>query len=423
VLDGSLADGGDAETCPGPAGTLDPSFGDGGMLLLKSDGGTSSFAVAVQPDGRILLGVDRTNGAQKFGVLRLRSDGAVDPTFGTAGVAETVLGTSDQNLRALQLQPDGKVLAAGSSRNVGKDSDFALVRYLPTGALDTTFGSSGIVLTDFGGQFDVGRAITLMPDGRIMVAGSTVSNDGTTGDMAVARYQADGALDSTFGTGGRLTVDIRGTVDQARAIAPVAGGRFLLAGTTRDPNGSRIDIAAARVDTAGNLDTSFGVAGKFVGASGGSGSQVINALAVGPSGTAFLVGTNPPDFGVFSLTSSGAPNASFGTSGTSTVDFDGRNDESLAVAQQGDGQLVLVGTSIAPTGVDSRVAISRMTPSGALDVSFGSGGKTVTALPQGHAGSSLAAGVALDRCSVVTVGGWLEVARGVSNIGVVRYRR
>ncbi|MBL8613586.1 MAG: hypothetical protein JNL38_39975, partial [Myxococcales bacterium] len=147
-------DAGDAgSTCPGPAGTLDPSFGDGGVVVLSYGSETASAdAVAVQLDGKIVVGGVKTNAGQGFAVVRLMPNGSLDPAFGTAGLVETKVGNTSHALRALTLQPDGKILIAGYTRFVGQNFDFAVLRYSADGALDPTFGTGGVVLTDFGAR-------------------------------------------------------------------------------------------------------------------------------------------------------------------------------------------------------------------------------------------------------------------------------
>src|SRR5207247_383388 len=169
--------------------------------------------------------------------------GGLDASFGTSGTVITdFAGDSDAAL-ALVRQADGKVVAAGERRAcVGGEhdgercqvtddcsafpcvADFALARYRADGSVDLTFGSGGRVVTDFGGD-DTAFALAVQPDGKIVVAG--VSTGGGTMDFALARYDSDGALDTSFGSGGRVVTDLGGNGgnDEAFALVVQPDGR------------------------------------------------------------------------------------------------------------------------------------------------------------------------------------------------------
>ncbi|MCA9591450.1 MAG: hypothetical protein KC657_39415, partial [Myxococcales bacterium] len=429
--DGGL-DGGNASdtgtNCTGPAGTLDPTFGNGGMVVLAYPNETANAkAVVVQPDGRIVVGGEKTSTAEGFALVRLLANGTLDTTFGTGGLVETKVGNTSHVLRALALQPDGKILAAGYTRFVGQNFDFAVLRYASDGTLDPTFGTAGIVLTDFTTRTDQAMAMALMADGRILVAGQTLSDDLTVAEMAFARYNPDGSLDTTFGSGGRATVDVRGTPDQARGIVPLPGGKILAAGTSRDPAVSRTDMVAVRLNADGALDTTFGNAGFFLTNFGGPGSHTAQAIVIDSAGRPLLGGfygtTAPRDFIAIRLTAAGAFDATFGDGGVATADFQGRDDNGSALlVEQGD-RYVLAGSSLpaSPTP-EPRMALSRHLPTGALDPTFGTTGRALVPLPIGYSGTPIA-GAALAPCGVVVVGGWNDDALGLSAIGVARFRR
>lgn len=422
---GDASDTGSA--CTGPAGTLDPTFGDGGMVVLTFAGeNASADAVLVQPDGKVVVGGVKTPAGDSFALVRLTSNGALDPTFGSGGVAQTRVGNTSHAVRAVALQPDGKILLAGYTRFVGQNFDFAVLRYSANGVLDPTFGTDGVVLTDFSSRTDQAMAMALMGDGRIVLSGQTLSDDLTIGDMAFARYNADGSLDTTFGNGGRAMVDVRGTPDQARGIALLAGGKIVAAGTSRDPAVSRTDIAAVRLNADGTLDPAFGTAGVFVTSFGGPGSQTANAVVLDPTGRPVLGGsygtTAPRDFSVIRLTAAGAFDPTFGSSGLATLDFQGRDDNGSFVLAEASGNYLVGGSSLTTTGPsEPRVGLARLLADGGIDPTFGTAGKALTQLPPGFSG--LASAGALSPCAVTVVGGWIDGATNLSSIGVVRYRR
>ncbi len=423
---GDVADTG--TKCTGPAGTLDPTFGDGGIVVLAYPNETANAkAVVIQPDGRIVVGGEKTSTAEAFALVRLLANGTLDTTFGTGGLVETKVGNTSHVLRALALQPDGKILAAGYTRFVGQNFDFAVLRYLSDGTLDPTFGTTGVVLTDFATRTDQAMAMALMADGRIVVAGQTLSDDLTVGDMAFARYNADGSLDTTFGSGGRAMVDVRGTPDQARGIVVLPGGKILAAGTSRDPAVSRTDMVAVRLNADGALDTTFGNAGLLLTNFGGPGSQTAQSVAIDSAGRPLLGGfygtTAPRDFIAIRLTGAGAFDATFGDGGVVTADFQGRDDNGSAVLVEHGDRYVLAGSSLpaSPTP-EPRMALSRHLSAGALDPMFGTTGRTLTPLPAGYSGTAIA-GAALAPCGVVVAGGWNDEALGLSAIGIARFRR
>ncbi len=143
-----------------------------------------------------------------FALARYLQDGALDPTFDRDGKVTTIVGSFDM-LLALALQPDGKIVAAGTGH---ERSEFAVVRYEPNGGLDTTFDEDGMLTTDFGspvGFQEAVRDVAVQADGKIVVAGNARSSD--SGDFAIARYNVNGTLDSDFGTGGRVVTTLATT--------------------------------------------------------------------------------------------------------------------------------------------------------------------------------------------------------------------
>ena len=222
-----------------PSGAVDESFGTAGRVSIP---GTTLRALIVMPDGRMLLGgSSRQVGGSDFFVARLSSSGTLDQNFGVGGKVVTDLG-GDEFGAQLLLLPDGKLVAAGE--RVFGAADFALVRYLPDGSLDPTFGSGGKVITDVGGPnvWDHGDDAVLTSDGKIVVSGASFPN------LALARYLPDGTLDSSFGTGGIS----RPTTGEAWRMAQQRDGKLVVTTGT---------LAAARLTAEGALDSTFGTGG------------------------------------------------------------------------------------------------------------------------------------------------------------------
>ncbi len=175
-----------------------PAFliGDGKLTTAIGTGEDGGQSVTLQPDGKILVAGYSSNGSHNdFALVRYNADGSLDSTFDGDGKLTTAIGTSNELGYSLTLQPDGKILVAGQSFN-GSHNDFALVRYNADGSLDTTFDGDGKLTTAIGNDHDYGLSVTLQPDGKILVAGS--SRNGSKWDFALVRYNADGSLDTSF---------------------------------------------------------------------------------------------------------------------------------------------------------------------------------------------------------------------------------
>ncbi len=166
--------------------------------------------------------------------------GALDTSFGTGGKVTTAIGSSDDDANGVVLQPDGKIVAAGSS--YGTNDDFALARYNADGSLDAGFGTGGKVTTAIGSSTDEAFALALQADGKIVAAG--YSYNGANADFALARYNPDGLLDPGFGAGGKVTTAIGSSGDVANAVALQPDGKIVAAGSIS--NGTNSDFALAR---------------------------------------------------------------------------------------------------------------------------------------------------------------------------------
>ncbi|MDP2904345.1 MAG: hypothetical protein Q8N96_14765 [Methylovulum sp.] len=216
-------------------GSLDKSFSDEGLFTGGISGGAATCA-ALQPDGKTVLAGSYYG--YDFGVTRLNRDGTADTSFSGDGIVTTDLGGKDY-ANTVNVLGSGKILAAGIS-----DGNFAAVRYNADGSLDTAFGSDGIITTDLGSTESL--------NGIIQVADSKFLAVGTNGnyDFVLARYNADGSLDTSFSTDGIVTTDLGGW-EEGNSVTVDANGKILLVGTTDS------DIALVRYNSDGSLDTTF----------------------------------------------------------------------------------------------------------------------------------------------------------------------
>jgi uncharacterized delta-60 repeat protein len=371
-------------------GSLDAGFGAGGKVTTGIMGlDDEAFAVAIQPGGKIVAGgFTRIGGANNdFALVRYSgTDGSLDASFGTGGIRITDFAGGDDEIRALAVQGNGQIVAGGLSLSSGSNYDFALARYnAGDGSLDSSFGTGGKVTTDFAGASDQIGALAIQSDGKLLAAGYAGNAAGNL-DMALARYNpTDGSLDPGFGTGGKVLTDFAGSTDRADAIVLLGSGQLVAAGFATNAATGR-DVALARYDSSGSLDMTFGTAGKVTTDLIGSTPNTINALAIQSDGKIVVAGTTPRaanDFALARLNVDGSPDTSFGSGGLVLTDFFGSADFGDAVLIQADGKIVAAGLALDPdvsvTGVE--FGLVRYNADGSLDSTFGIGGKVATPVP------------------------------------------
>jgi uncharacterized delta-60 repeat protein len=362
-------------------GDLDPAFDTDGKVTTEM--GTSDAkanAVAVQPDGKIVAAgfaeVGGTNQfANDFALARYNTDGSLDATFDTDGKVTTAFGTSIDQVEALALQPDGKIIAGGWAVFTDASSDFALARYNTDGSLDTSFDTDGKVTTAIGASSDQIYSVALQPDGKIVVAGfSRTAND----DFALARYNTNGSLDTTFDGDGKLTIDFDSGIDSGEAVAIQPDGKIVMAGYG-SVGGSYFDYVLIRFNSDGSLDTSFDSDGKASIAIGESNDEAF-AIALQPDGKIVAAGRSffnglGYHYTLARFNPNGSLDSTFDTDGRVMTNFDvGGFDTAFALALQTDGKILAVGS----VGVGSQfydVALARYNPNGSLDTTFDTDGK------------------------------------------------
>ena len=244
-------------------GILDGTFGIGDGKVTTGVGTSQDqfYAVTVQPDGKIVSsGVTFSGVTFNFVVVRYQANGSLDNTFGSGGKVETVVGTLDAYANAIALQSDGKIVVGGYTNDGGTVDSFAVVRYNSDGTLDSTFGSGGKVVTGIGSTDDKAQSMVLQTDGKIVMAG--YSNNGSNTDVAVVRYNSDGTLDNTFDGDGKVTTAIGSSDEQANSVTLQPDGKIVVAGYTY--NGSTNDFAVVRYNSDGTLDNTFDMDGKAI---------------------------------------------------------------------------------------------------------------------------------------------------------------
>ena len=337
------------------AGQLDPSFGTGGVASTSLGGNDDkAFDAALMPDGGfVAVGQADPAGLANidFGVVRYTADGHPDPGFNGTGVETTDITGRDDAARAVAVQPDGKIIAAGTASTSLINFDFALVRYNPDGTLDKSFDGDGIVTTELGANGDGADAMALQPDGKIVVAGVTDEN------VALARYLPDGKLDPTFNGSGTVVSNVGTFVPTGVAITP--GGTILVSGTRDFGHGN--DVIVASFASNGELDTGFGQGGVAHADLSGQ-DDFGNGLVLDPHGNIVVVGTSGepcssptcsatsptpggPDMALVRFSPDGTLDTSFANHGILTADFQGHDDQGNDVAIDPQGRIIAAGTS------------------------------------------------------------------------------
>ena len=338
--------GGIAVTRFNADGTLDTAFDADGKTKIPF--GTITGA-AIQSDGKIVVtaasSVSLLNQPPPFIVYRFTANGTLDTSFDTDGMAAAVFANSYASANAVGIQPDGGIVVAGYVLNINNSNeDFAAARFLPNGALDTSFDNDGLITTAIGTGNDVGNAMAIQTDGRIIVAGSAVF--GSTTDFALIRYNPDGSLDTTFSFDGKQTTPIGTGNDVANALTIQPNGKIIAAGYAAITSGNN-DFAVVRYNADGSLDTTFDGDGKLT-TPIGSFNDVGNAVAIQTDGKILVAGStesasNVNDFAVVRYNTDGSLDNLYGSGGKVVVDVSGSNDLGNAAALDSSGKTIIAG--------------------------------------------------------------------------------
>lgn len=349
-----------------PPATLDTTFGSNGISNYNiSNSDDEILAIAVQSDNKIIA-VGYSDKPRQFAIVRYNPNGTLDSSFGTNGLVKIVF-NGDDIARAVALQSDGKIVVAGQS-----GQQFALARLSATGQLDLSFGNNGKVVTTIGNSSNI-NSIAIQSDGKIVAAGYTEKIS----DFAVARYNTNGSLDSTFGTSGIVTTDFDGNdIDQATSIGIQSDGKIVAAGLGTDAD-LNLNFALVRYNTNGSYDTTFNGSGKvltnvnnFIGA---------DALAIQSDGKLVLSGSYD-DIYLARYNSDGSLDINgFGNMGIVSTNIGGSFDSARSLAIESSGKILVGGSTISSGNEDFFTA--RYLSNGALDSTFDNGdGVEITSL-------------------------------------------
>ncbi len=282
------------------SGMLDSSFGFGGKVITDlSSGHDVALALGVQADGKIVAGGTANNsgfGSSDFAVVRYHIDGSLDTSFGIDGAVIIDFANSHDVAYAMAIQPDGKIVIVGSTTNPHHGAaDFAVARLSSDGTVDKTFGANGKVVTTFpGGNSEGAFAVALQPDGHILVAGSLDFVRNGRSDFAVARYTIDGTLDTSFSTDGTTTLNVGADFDVAQDIAIQSDGRILVGGYSGGASQHSFNFSVARFESDGTLDIAFADNGVAI-TNFANDFDALHALALQSDGKLVAVGAATVD--------------------------------------------------------------------------------------------------------------------------------
>jgi uncharacterized delta-60 repeat protein len=382
------------------SGDLDTNFGNGGVVTtrLSPTGSEEAEAVAVQKDGRIVIGINHRFIAEAgdFILMRYNTNGTLDTTFGVGGVVQTNFLGFGGVVTSVKIDPKGRIVAAGviNTNSPNNYGDLAVARYTASGSLDTSFGSQGIFTRDHC-PYESIEEIAIQPDGKIVAAGWALPpNHSTDYDFVIFRLTTNGALDPTFAGGNIVFTDFDGSSDNAYALALQADGRIVVGGSAKSSySGYNPVLGLARYNANGTLDSTFGTHGKVITSIAGNADEfedscyelLVRPVPLSLTGEEQIIAVgsrySPSDYigsinyslgALLCYLPDGSLNPSFGAGGIVLTSFSSRDIVTCAV-RQADGKIVIAGQSY-EQAIGFQFALARYNSNGTLDINFGQGG-------------------------------------------------
>jgi len=343
-------------------GSLDTTFSGDGRLTTDFGAEDLAYDIAVQSDGKIVVaGSTCSTAACDVALARYKVGGGLDTAFSGDGKQTSDFGSNDNGSFALTVQPNGKIVVAGYMWN-GSNYDFAIYRYLSGGGLDNTFGGDGMVNVGFGaGRQDFANDVVIQSDGKIVVIGYTGDVNYENNNFAIARLNAGGGLDTTFSGDGKLTTNF-GADEYAYNVALQTDGKIVVAG--EKDTATLFASALARYNTDGTPDTTFNITGRRVFSITSNADSWITGVRIQSDGKIVALGSTANgdllDFSLVRLNTGGGFDSTFSGDGKVTVDFGGNDFGNALAIQSSDGKYVLGGYTLDSTQRD--FALARVLP-------------------------------------------------------------
>ncbi len=358
-----------------PNGTLDTTFRSSGKVIQPIGSGHDfGQSLAIQPDGKILLGGHCciNNNRYSFSIARFNSDGisdgTLDTSFGDSGKVIQGIYTTQGNQttqtqatgQSLAIQRDGKILLGGRCLIIMGFNEFCIARFNPNGTLDTDFGSpDGYIIQSLYPSEDWGYSLAIQPDdGKILLGGSCINpNNANRWEFCIARFNSDGisdgTLDTSFGNSGRVRQAIGSGNNWGQSLVIQPDGKILLGGYCH--NGSNFDFCIARFNPNGTLDTTFGTGGKVIQPISSADDKGYS-LAIQTDEKILLGGTCDGDFCIARFNPNGTLDTTFGNGGKVIQPIGSSDDEGYSLAIQPDGKILLGGTCLGVSNDDFCIA-------------------------------------------------------------------
>ncbi len=402
-------------------GTLDAGFGNEGKQITKINDGGSGYALGIQTDGKIVMaGLAMQNNLSYFALARYNTNGNLDNSFNGTGTQTSAIITENGARNSLAFKSDGKIVIGGYAIN-GTARDLALACFDTDGSVDNSFGVNGILTTDFSSTDDFAGSLVLQNDDKIILAGysNIVTPNNTIRQMAVARYNANGSLDNTFGDNGKLIGDYKQGYTVFNATVIQQDGKAIAGGSTW--NGSSYDFALVRYNIDGSIDSTFGTNGRQITDLGLT--DEIVSLALQANGKIIAAGNSDNRVSIFRFAvvrynSDGTLDNSFSGDGKLLITPIGNSDVCKSVAVDNEGRIVLAGYTFIGLNYDSATfAVARISGDGTYDNTFSDNAKQRTNF---DGGESFASSVAIQTDSKIVVSGRVYL-NGKNRFALVRY--
>ena len=398
----------------GAAGGLDPSFGSGGKVVTGFGHNARALDATLQSDGKlvVVLTLDNTPIATSaFAVARYLSNGTLDASFGRNGLTKIAFTNFINTPNSVAIQPDGKIVAGGEAQSAdGSVDEFAMARFNANGTLDTSFGTGGKVTTDFltthaGGFHEGANVVLLQPDGKILLGGVVSSNPDAPTDTALARYNSNGSLDTTFGNGGKVSMISIGAVN---ALAVLTDGQILALNNAAGIAQFQSNGTLVPVTSGTIAVTSHtSITGFQLDA-----KFILAGGGLGPSGE------NDLDVKLSRFLPTGGMDPSFFNSPIFDFGAPGAfTNTAQAFAVGSNGRIAVGGLSQTPSFGDI-FGLARLNSDGTLDSTFGTGGTVTTNF--GGSDQVLAVVVQPDG-KIIAVGQTFNTTKSIANLALARY--
>jgi uncharacterized delta-60 repeat protein len=347
-------------------GSLDSSFDGDGSITTLTNYSDIANSVMAQSDGKLVVAGYNSGSNADFSIMRYNANGSLDTSFDADGKVITAVSSFSDYANSVVMQADGKLVAAGYSYNASGNKNISLVRYNTNGSLDSSFNGNGKIITAVSVASNVANAVVVQSDGKLVIAGYSYNASGNT-DFALIRYNTNGSLDTSFDGDGKLTTSLGLVSSFANTVIVQPDKKIVAAGYSYDAQG-HTTFAVIRYNANGSLDSSFDTDGKVTTALSAF-SDYATSVIMQPDGKLLVAGysynaTNTADFALVRYNANGSLDTSFDGDGKVITNITSADDYARSVVLQADGKVLVTGTA------NNDFAIVRYNSNGSLDTTF-----------------------------------------------------